>query len=79
MKEDRKNIKSGVTLEKIAYYVQRLKDSDVRKTILVMKYHFCDNDLIKFAENYKNFQIDNNVKYIANLLISVPSKIWINI
>lgn len=76
IKENRKSIKSGVSLEKIAYYVKMLykKDSDVGKIILVIKSHFCEKDLRNFADKYKECSNDNNVRYIANLLVSVPSK-----
>lgn len=71
-----KSIESGVSLEKIAYYVKNLykKHSDLNKTILFMRSNFCEKDIRKFAEKYKECPTDNNVRYLANLLLSVPSK-----
>ncbi len=76
MEEKMKSIESGVSLEKIAYYVKNLykKHSDLDKTILFMRSSFCEEDIRKFAEKYKECSTDNNVRYMANLLLPVPSK-----
>lgn len=76
MKKKSKNKNGGVPLEKIAYYVQGLykKDSDTGKIILVITSQFCEEDLRNFAEKYKECHNDNNVRHIANILASVPSK-----
>ena len=73
---DRKYLEGGASLEKIAIYVKKLykKDADLAKTILIIKSHFCDSDIRKFAEKYKECNNDNNVRHLANLLLSVSPK-----
>lgn len=76
MKGKNKGIRCGIPIEKIAYYVKELckKEYDIGNTILVIKSQFCDKDIKEFAEKYYECSNDNNVRYIANLLRSIPSK-----
>lgn len=62
----------GVSIEKIAFYVQQLckKDYDVGNILLIIKGQFYDQDIKKFAEKYHKYSNDNDVRYVANLLYS---------
>lgn len=79
-KSDEKKLRASPT--KIAYYIQSMsaKEEDARKIMLVMTSQFHKKDIKKFAETYRNCFNSDIVRYIANLIYSVPySKLTLSV